>query len=412
MCALSRRIPKCRRHKTGQAFVQIKGRRIYLGKYGTPAADSRYRQIIAEMVTTPERPPSVGRGITIIELSESYSEHVERWYVKDGRPTSEQDNIRQAIRFLLWIYEHLPAIEFGPVALKAVRQRMIDHGRSRPLINKDINRIRQMFRWASSEEILPVTVYQALLTLPPLLKGRTKANEPEPIGPAAIADVDAALIELSPTLQAMVRLQLLTGCRPGEVCSLRPRDVTISTDDVWCYRPESHKTEHHGKERRIYFGPQAQEVLRPFLDRDPDQFCFRPKETVDHFNATKRENRRSPRTPSQERRGRKCHPKKHPGERYTKDSYRRAIARACWRVELKKRIDVGETRAQAVAAIKAEGFPAWSPNQLRHSRATELRARYGIEVAQLVLGHSDPKTTLIYAERDFEKASQVMREIG
>ena len=41
-----------------------------------------------------------------------------------------------------------------------------------------------------------------------------------------------------------------------------------------------------------------------------------------------------------------------------------------------------------------------------------IRERYGIEAAQTVLGHSDPKTTEIYAERDFEMAARVMREIG
>jgi site-specific recombinase XerC len=54
----------------------------------------------------------------------------------------------------------------------------------------------------------------------------------------------------------------------------------------------------------------------------------------------------------------------------------------------------------------------WSPNQLRHSRATIIRERYGIEAAQVVLGHSDPRVTEIYAERDFAAAARIMREIG
>ncbi|NNJ24319.1 hypothetical protein LzC2_03750 [Planctomycetes bacterium LzC2] len=42
----------------------------------------------------------------------------------------------------------------------------------------------------------------------------------------------------------------------------------------------------------------------------------------------------------------------------------------------------------------------WSPNQLRHTRATQLRAKYGIELTRTVLGHSDIATSAIYAERD------------
>ncbi|HET6424447.1 MAG TPA: hypothetical protein VFG20_12230 [Planctomycetaceae bacterium] len=54
----------------------------------------------------------------------------------------------------------------------------------------------------------------------------------------------------------------------------------------------------------------------------------------------------------------------------------------------------------------------WSPNQLRRSRATAIRERYGIEAAQTVLGHSDPRVTEIYAERDFSLAARIMHEIG
>jgi len=60
----------------------------------------------------------------------------------------------------------------------------------------------------------------------------------------------------------MVRFQRFTGARPGEVCQIRPIDVDRS-GEVWTYRPESHKTEHHGRQRIIYVGPQAQEVLAP-----------------------------------------------------------------------------------------------------------------------------------------------------
>ena len=78
----------------------------------------------------------------------------------------------------------------------------------------------------------------------------------------------------------MVRLQLLTGMRPAEVCLLRPRDITIGKSGTWTYRPSTHKTEHRGRERKIFIGPEGQEVLRRFLDRDPDAFCFSPRESV------------------------------------------------------------------------------------------------------------------------------------
>ena len=94
----------------------------------------------------------------------------------------------------------------------------------------------------------------------------------------SVAVVKATLPHLTAPLAAMVKLQLLTGARPGEIASLRPRDVDRSDPASWVYRPGSHKTEHHGRDRVIVLGPRAQKVLRPWLDRDPDMNCFRPAE--------------------------------------------------------------------------------------------------------------------------------------
>ena len=54
----------------------------------------------------------------------------------------------------------------------------------------------------------------------------------------------------------------------------------------------------------------------------------------------------------------------------------------------------------------------WHPNQLRHTVATEVRARFGLEAAQAVLGHAKADVTQVYAERDLSKAAEVMRQIG
>jgi integrase len=68
-------------------------------------------------------------------------------------------------------------------------------------------------------------------------------------------------------------------------------------------------------------------------------------------------------------------------------------------------------RAQQLAARWRE-LHTWTPNQLQHHRATLLHREFGIEEAQIILGHSDPKTTLIYAEADVAKAKEIMARIG
>lgn len=57
-------------------------------------------------------------------------------------------------------------------------------------------------------------------------------------------------------------------------------------------------------------------------------------------------------------------------------------------------------------------MPPWSPLQLRHTAGTQLRAKYGVETSRVILRHSRVETTQIYAEKDMNRAAEVMREIG
>jgi integrase len=54
----------------------------------------------------------------------------------------------------------------------------------------------------------------------------------------------------------------------------------------------------------------------------------------------------------------------------------------------------------------------WSPNQLCHTAATEIRREFGLEAAQVILGHSQANVTQVYAERDMAKGLEVARRIG
>ena len=57
-------------------------------------------------------------------------------------------------------------------------------------------------------------------------------------------------------------------------------------------------------------------------------------------------------------------------------------------------------------------IPHWHPNQLRHSAATAIRKQFGLEGAQIILGHSKADVTQIYAERDTKLAADIARKIG
>lgn len=149
----------------------------------------------------------------------------------------------------------------GPLALQAVQAYLVGKELTRVGVNERIGGIRRIFKWGVAQELVPADVYQALMCVSGLRKGRTPAPETTPIGPVDEAVVDATLPALSAIVADMVQFQRLTGARPGEVCILRPCDIDRSDDSVWVYTPASHKTEHHGRGRAIYVGPKAQTLL-------------------------------------------------------------------------------------------------------------------------------------------------------
>jgi hypothetical protein len=77
-------VPKYRRHKgSGQAFVQFKGCRRYLGKYGTPKSKELYAGFIAELAVRPadisQQMPSIRpTDLTIVELATTLGAHIAR----------------------------------------------------------------------------------------------------------------------------------------------------------------------------------------------------------------------------------------------------------------------------------------------------------------------------------------------
>lgn len=213
-------------------------------------------------------------------------------------------------------------------------------------------------------------------------------KEKHPVGPVPDADVGAVRPHVSRQVWAMIELQRLTGMRPGEAVLMRTGDLDTS-GDVWIYVPSRHKTEHHGKTREIFIGPKGQEILRPWLRTDRVAYLFSPAEAMHELRAAMRARRKSRIQPSQRDRS-KGRPRKAPGVRYTVASYRKAIQAAC----------------------RKAGVARWHPHQLRHTAATEIRKRFGLEASRVVLGHEDVRATQIYAEEDRDRGVEVMRQIG
>jgi hypothetical protein len=99
---------------------------------------------------------------------------------------------------------------------------------------------------------------------------------------------------------------------------------------------------------------------------------------------------------------------KPPGESYNSRSYHQAVRNAC--IKAFPVPDENADDPQAIAKWHADH--RWFPNQLRHAAATAIRKQFGLEAAQVLLGHSKADVTQIYAERDLAKAANVARQIG
>ncbi len=421
MPRLFHRPPQYRRHKsTNQAVVSFLGSKIYLGPYGSQQSHERYQELLKQWETARHEQRNAACGnsdeepssdlaesvtveslqakrraqapITLSELILVYRRHTHLYYQKNGEVTREAGAIDDALRILRKHYGLTFIKGFGPVSLGKLRDPMIDElDWSRKYINKQVNRIRGMFTWGASQELLDPKVPASLKTLPGLKKGRTRARETERVKPVCDKVVDATIGCLPEVVADMVRLQRLTSARPGEICSLGPADIDTS-GEVWIYTPAEHKTEHFEKDRIIAIGPRGQEILKPYLETTQrEACCFSPAVSEMRRRAKVAANRKTPlNTGNKPGSNRKPLPKLRAGDKYTTGSYRRAIHRASVRAGVEK----------------------WSPNRIRHTASTEIRKRFGIDAARAVDGHGSANTTEIYAELDLQKAVQVMREVG
>ena len=423
MPRLFHRPPKYRLHKsTKQAVVSYFGKQVYLGPFGSPRSHERYQQLLkdwerARFKQTPEAVDShkcedainksllasvtaaslrtkkqSGSVVTITELIFVYRRHTHEYYRKRDEVTREAGAIDDALRVLRRYYGRSNSESFGPVALDALREAIIDElDWCRKYINKQINRIRGMFKWAASKEIIDPKVPAALRELSGLKKGRSRARESNAVRPVDDSVVDATILGLPDVVADMVRVQRLTSARPGEICSMAPADIDRS-GDVWIYRPVENKTEHFEKDRVIAIGPRAQVIIGPYIvDRPGDVYCFSPLESEARRRAVATSRRTTPlKSGNRPGTNRSLAPRRTASLRYTTASYRRAIHRVCGKLKIEK----------------------WSPNRLRHTASTEIRRVFGIDAARAVDGHGTTSTTEIYAERDLNTAIEVMRAIG
>jgi hypothetical protein len=205
-CSIDR-VPRYRLHNTsGQAVVTLGGRDTYLGTYRSAASREAYQRAVAEWLQCGGQPPAGKDTVTVVEVIAAYDKYARGYYRKDGKPTNEVRMIKTALKIVRRLYGRTIAVDFGPLALKACRAEMICQDWCRSHINRQTDRIKRMFKWATSEELIPGNVYESLRCVAGLMRGRTEAREggkvkpicepcrcsSEPMRPSAVTELVCA----------------------------------------------------------------------------------------------------------------------------------------------------------------------------------------------------------------------------
>jgi len=454
MPRLSRRVPKFSVHKrSGQAFVRLNGKQIPLGAGDSIVSRREYDRVIGLWLANnrqlPEdwkvskarksakcqkpkessSPSPAPMETTVTEVLLAYLPFARQYYSKPDAvtgkrsPTRTFEQMKQVARELQEHYGRHAVAEFGPAELVALRVRFVrELNWGRKHTNEMVKRIVAMFQFASERLDVPIFVWQTLKTVKSLHKGRPlftyegqivadEAGLPiiprEGVIPPPVDDETVRrTLEMLPAVVAdMVRFQRATGCRPGEVCHLRPKEIDRS-GDVWIYRPPSSKTDHVECDRRVIaIGATAQAILAPYLLRGPEEFCFSPADSEKKRRSARAAERKTPLSCGNIRgSNRKTAPIRKLGNHYKATAYAKAVHRAVARVN---------AEAERVGEPVIE---RWSPNQLRKSHALEVRENegLGLDHAQVALGHQQRETTERFYARISanEKAVEVARRIG
>jgi len=229
-----------RKNRADQSYVELNGKRHYCGLWGSPESQQEYARLLSEWTngtleessSNPSQSPTEAPSKDHMEINELCTRfwiHAKNYYRRtDGSNTNELENFRYAIRPLRALYGHTPVSEFGPLSLEAVREHIINSDKksntqvskqlSRFYVNRLIKKIKYVFKWGVSKELVPPSIYHGLSTIESLKKGREKrVYETKKVKPAPEHLIKLIQPHVSEIIWDMIQLQLHTAMRPEEV---------------------------------------------------------------------------------------------------------------------------------------------------------------------------------------------------
>lgn len=362
-------LPSLKRNRKKEFYIHDFGRKIYMGK-DVSTAKTRLLEYIQNR--DKHVPTVTQKKCTVAEL-------MHQFFLTISKNNSHYSQIKKAVKLCYTTYGEKFVDDFGPIALKKIREILIAEDLSRDYINKTLAYIRNIFRFGVENEMVQEVTLARLERVKNLQPGEAKENPPREDVPDE--HVLATLPWLLPTLRDMVILQRISGMRPSEVFRLTMDQVDTSQSDVWVYLPDNHKTKRLHKKRVVALGKFEMEILkRRSASKKPSEPIFSPRDTVLEMH------RHHGHTVGDMQ----C---RHINATYSRYAYRNAVKRAIEK-----------------ANLHGNKIPHWTPYQLRHASATFLSFVAGEEVAATTLGHTNLKTTARYDHSAIAKAIRAVKE--
>ena len=180
MPTLQKRIPAYQKHRaSGQAVVSLNGRDFYLGPHGTRASKLEYDRLIGEWLQQGRQIQPAPDGGQLIRGRVDCGLPVFCPAILPQRQPPNERNSRHPLRVAAreTLYGRKLCAEFGPIALQVVMQQMAADDLARSTVNQNAGRIKRMFKWGVSQELIPASIHHALASVDGLRKGRSEARE-------------------------------------------------------------------------------------------------------------------------------------------------------------------------------------------------------------------------------------------
>jgi integrase len=281
-----------------------------------------------------------------------------------GASAAELSGIRTTAAAAAAVLGRRAPIDTEPTRWELVQRHLAQSGKTRQTVAKYLKQVCAMFDWAAYQGWVRESVAHRLALLPRLPQDAFRETEPiKPVDDESIRAVAQARPSRKRT-RWMIRIQRLIGCRPGELCRMRWDEISRhpgsdgNRSSRWHWRPSKHKTKHRGKSKLYVIGPRAQHMLEMWEAhrRSDSPYVFTTKS----------------------------------GRPVSRTHYRDDIHAICDRI----------------------GIARWNPNQIRHTRATEVSSKYGAMAEAASLQHTAKVAQLVYVERDLKLAERVAKEIG